>query len=108
MNYRHPVGIYQTIEKFIGGMSIMKDQSPYEVENSHRPPYSTNYRSLQEPMTVLASLLSRADNTPLSQRRRDPNNLLDREGKVIDDPADTSQKLALTSDPNISFEKWAE
>jgi hypothetical protein len=89
-------------------MSIMKDQSPYEDENSHRPPYTMNYRSLQEPITVLASLLSRADNTPLSQRRRDPNNLLDREGKVIDDPADTSQKLALTSDPNISFEKWAE
>lgn len=86
----------------------MKQHSPRESEFSHRSPYLDNYRSFREPMTVLASLLSRADNTPLDQRRRDPNTLLDQEGKAIADPADPSQKLALAGDPNTSYEKWGE
>ncbi|MCM3270738.1 EthD domain-containing protein [Paenibacillus elgii] len=86
----------------------MKQHSPRESEFSHRSPYLDNYRSFREPMTVLASLLSRADNTPLDQRRRDPNTLLDQEGKAIADPAVPSQKLALGGDPNTSYEKWAE
>jgi hypothetical protein len=86
----------------------MNHRKPHEVEHSHRQPYLTNYHSNRNPLTVLASLLSRADNSPLSQRRRDPNNLLDSEGNVITDPAESSHNLALTSDPNISYEKWAE
>jgi len=86
----------------------MNNQQSYGVENAHRQPYLSHYHSNRNPLMVLASLLSRADNTPLSHRRRDSNNLLDHEGKVITEPADSSQILALSSDPNISYEKWTE
>ncbi|MFD3450443.1 EthD domain-containing protein [Microbacteriaceae bacterium 4G12] len=86
----------------------MKEKFSNQFEHIHRPPYLPSYSSFKEPMTVIASLLSRADNTPVSERRRDPNNLLDSEGNLISDPANSSNTFALTSNHNISYEKWVE
>lgn len=39
-----------------------------------RPPYLQTYEFSDEPLYVLPAFLSRADSSPLSERRRDPNN----------------------------------
>lgn len=60
------------------------------------------------PLTVIFSFLSRADSTPLDQRRRAEGHMLDAEGQVIDDPAADPTANAFESDPNLNFEKWGE
>lgn len=74
----------------------------------NRPPYLTSFRSAEGPLIALSTLLSRADSTPLSQRRRDPTNLLDCEGRPIADPSIAPPALAFEVDANVSFEKWQE
>ncbi|MCU1733761.1 MULTISPECIES: EthD domain-containing protein [unclassified Pseudomonas] len=59
-----------------------------------------------EPLTVLCTLLSRADNTPLNQRRKGPLQMLDLYGEVLGDPANTVN--AFEAQPNLNFEKWTE
>lgn len=59
-----------------------------------------------EPLTVLCTLLSRADNTPLNQRRKGPLQMLDLYGEVLGDPASTVN--AFEAQPNLNFEKWTE
>lgn len=76
------------------------------AESLFRPPYLKSYRSYAEPLTVICSLLSRADNSPLGERRRDPNLLLDARGELIKDPA--AETSAFESNPNVAFEKWTE
>lgn len=77
-------------------------------ENLYRPPYLKRYRSTDAPLTVLSTLLSRADNSPLSERRRDPNLLLDQKGQLVENPVMSSNTLALETDPNVGFEKWCK
>ncbi len=60
------------------------------------------------PLTVLFSFLSRADATPLDQRRRGEGHLLDHQGRVITDPAHDPSSNAFEADPNLNFEKWGE
>jgi len=60
------------------------------------------------PLTVLFSFLSRADATPLDQRRRGDGHLLDHQGRVITDPAHDPSVNAFEADPNLNFEKWGE
>ncbi len=60
------------------------------------------------PLTVLFSFLSRADATPLDQRRRGEGHLLDHQGRVITDPAHDPSINAFEADPNLNFEKWGE
>lgn len=60
------------------------------------------------PLTVIFSFLSRADSTPLDQRRRAEGHMLDVEGHVIADPAADPTANAFESDPNLNFEKWGE
>lgn len=59
-----------------------------------------------QPLTVLCTLLSRADNTPLNQRRKGPLQMLDLYGEVLGDPANTAN--AFETQPNLNFEKWTE
>ncbi len=61
-----------------------------------------------EPLTVLFSFLSRADSTPLNQRRRGEGHVLDNQGYVIPDPAADPGGNAFETDPNLNFEKWGE
>ncbi|SEA86011.1 EthD domain-containing protein [Variovorax sp. YR216] len=77
-------------------------------ETLARPPHSKTIASTSQPLIAMTGFLARADSTPLSQRGRDPNNLVGRDGKPIDDPAANPSAIALESDPNISFEKWGE
>jgi hypothetical protein len=77
---------------------------PFEAR--YRSPYLKTYRSYETPLTVLCTLLSRADNTPLGERRRDPNLLLDGNGQLIDDPRET--RVGFEANANIGFEKWTE
>jgi hypothetical protein len=60
------------------------------------------------PLTVIFSFLSRADSTPLDQRRRAEGHILDAEGRVIADPAADPNANAFESNPNLNFEKWGE
>ncbi|HIC7211277.1 EthD domain-containing protein [Burkholderia stabilis] len=80
--------------------------SNISAERQFRPPYLKSFRSYSTPLTVVCTLLSRADNTPLSERRRDPNLLLDTTGELIKDPATTPN--AFENNANIAFEKWTE
>ncbi|MFJ4373909.1 EthD domain-containing protein [Pseudomonas japonica] len=63
-------------------------------------------RAGDEPLTVLCTLLSRADNTPLHQRRKGPLQMLDLYGEVLGDPATTPN--AFEAQPNLNYEKWTE
>ncbi|MEW6339340.1 MAG: EthD domain-containing protein [Paraburkholderia sp.] len=76
------------------------------TESRFRPPYLKTYRAYSEPLTVICSLLSRADNAALSERRRDPNLLLDARGELVKDPATATS--AFENNPNLGFEKWTE
>ncbi|WP_116140654.1 EthD domain-containing protein [Trinickia diaoshuihuensis] len=76
------------------------------AERQFRSPYLQSFRSYSTPLTVLCTLLSRADGTPLNERRRDPNLLLDTKGELLKDPA--AAPNAFENDANISFEKWTE
>lgn len=60
------------------------------------------------PLTVVFSFLSRADSTPLDQRRRAEGHVFDAQGHVIPDPAADPSANAFESDPNLNFEKWGE
>ncbi len=61
-----------------------------------------------DPLTIVFSFLSRADSTPLDQRRRGEGHILDNQGRVIPDPAADPAANAFESDPNLNFEKWGE
>lgn len=73
-----------------------------------RPPYLQPQSGSDQPLTVLCSLLSRADNTPLAERRRADGHLLDHTGNIIIDPAADAASNAFESNPNINFEHWGE
>jgi hypothetical protein len=51
------------------------------------------------PLTVLFSFLSRADSTPLDQRSRAGGHILDKDGKVISDPAADPSANAFEPNP---------
>jgi hypothetical protein len=57
---------------------------------------------------VLFSLLSRADNSPLRERRLGEGHTLDDEGKPILDPANSPATNGFESNPNLHFEHWGE
>ena len=61
-----------------------------------------------EALTVIFSFLSRADSTPLSQRRRGEGFMLDHEGHPLADPSADPAANAFETNPNINFEKWGE
>lgn len=73
-----------------------------------RTPYIEPKLAERAPLTVLFSLLSRSDNTPLNERSRAQGFGLDNDGNVIEDPAADPSKNALEGDPNLSFEHWGE
>lgn len=73
-----------------------------------RPPHARTVPGTVKPLIVLTGFLARSDSSPLSQRGRDPNNLVDRQGKPIADPAADPTANALESDPNLLWEKWDE
>jgi hypothetical protein len=60
------------------------------------------------PLTVLCSFLSRADNTPLSERRRGEGHVLNHAGQIIADPATDPTANAFEGNPNLNFEHWGE
>ena len=71
---------------------LMTSNLPYASESQvretlARPPHAKTVPSEGKPLTVLTGFLTRADGTALSQRGRDPTNVLDRSGKPIVDPA---------------------
>jgi hypothetical protein len=73
-----------------------------------RTPYIKPELGDHAPLTVLFSLLSRSDSTPLNERSRAEGYGLDREGQVIVDPAADPSANALERSPNLSFEHWGE
>ncbi|OQS12162.1 hypothetical protein B0T37_05965 [Chromobacterium violaceum] len=77
-------------------------------EYDYRPPRLQDLQTASDPLIVLCTLLARADNSPLSERRRDPGFLIDRDGQSIQDPAGHDQRPAFDSPVNVSFEKWGE
>lgn len=91
----------------------MNSNTPFASEGSvrevlARPPHAKTIASSGKPLIVMTGFLARADSSPLSQRGRDPDNLVDRNGKPITDPAADPSANALDSDPNIGWEKWDE
>ncbi|MFC4276620.1 EthD domain-containing protein [Achromobacter aloeverae] len=77
-------------------------------EQLFRPPYLQPRPGGDRPLTVLFSLLSRADNTPLTERRRADGHVLDHAGNVIADPAADAADNAFEGNPNLNFEHWGE
>ncbi|PHM44803.1 hypothetical protein Xmau_01517 [Xenorhabdus mauleonii] len=73
-----------------------------------RPPYIKARPGTQEPLTVVCSFLSRADDTPLTERSRADGHVLDHNGHVVADPAQNPADNALEGEPNINFEHWGE
>jgi len=91
----------------------MNSNSPFVSEGVARevlarPPHAKTIASDSKPLIVMTGFLARADSSPLSQRGRDPSNLVDRDGKPIADPAANPSANALESDPNLTWEKWDE
>ncbi|KAA1190200.1 EthD domain-containing protein [Photorhabdus heterorhabditis] len=56
--------------------------------------------------TVLCTLLSRADSSPLTERRKNPNQMLDVQGHPLVEPPLVMN--AFEKDANLAFEKWTE
>lgn len=73
-----------------------------------RAPYLQPRPAGEQPLTVLCSLLSRADNTPLAERTRADGHVLDHAGNVIADPATAPFANAFEADPNLNFEHWGD
>lgn len=77
-------------------------------ERLFRAPYLQPEPGSDRPLTVLCSLLSRADNTPLAERRRADGHVLDHAENVIADPAADPDANAFEGNPNLNFEHWGE
>lgn len=77
-------------------------------ERLFRAPYLQPEPGSDRPLIVLCSLLSRADNTPLAERRRADGHILDHAGEVIIDPAADASANAFEGNPNLNFEHWSE
>jgi hypothetical protein len=77
-------------------------------ERLFRAPYLQPQPGSDRPLTVLCSLLSRADNTPLAERRRADGHVLDHAGNAIADPATDATANAFEGNPNLNFEHWGE
>ncbi|WP_036771165.1 EthD domain-containing protein [Photorhabdus australis] len=67
------------------------------------PPVSSSSTSQT---TVLCTLLSRADSSSLTERRKDPNQMLDEQGNSLVEPSLVMN--AFEKDANLAFEKWTE
>ncbi|WP_413439430.1 EthD domain-containing protein [Sulfuriferula sp. GW1] len=80
----------------------------FAQEKLLRAPYLQPRSGTDEPLIVLCSFLSRADNTPLQERRRGDGHMLDAQGQVIADPAVDPAANAFEGNPNLNFEKWGE
>lgn len=78
------------------------------AERLFRAPYLQPEPGSDRPLTVLCSLLSRADNTPLAERRRADGHVLDHAGNVLADPAADASANAFEGNPNLNFEHWGE
>jgi hypothetical protein len=61
-----------------------------------------------EPLTVICSLLSRADATPANERSRADGHVLDRSGSPLADPATDAHDNAFATAPHLHFEHWGE
>lgn len=77
-------------------------------EQLFRAPYLQPRPGNDQPLIVLCSFLSRADNTPLSDRRRGDGHLLDLTGQEIVDPAADPSANAFEGNPHLNFEHWGE
>ena len=77
-------------------------------EQLFRAPYLQPEPGGDQPLTVLCSLLSRADNTPLAERRRADGHVLDHAGQAVVDPAADAAANAFEGNPNLNFEHWGE
>lgn len=77
-------------------------------EQLFRAPYLQPEPGSDQPLTVLCSLLSRSDNTPLAQRRRADGHVLDHAGQAVADPAADAAANAFEGNPNLNFEHWGE
>jgi hypothetical protein len=75
-------------------------------EKLQRLPYLQPQPGTDEPLIVLCSFLSRADNTALQERRRADGHTLDTQGRMIADPAADPAANAFEGNPNLNFEKW--
>ncbi|HBE67637.1 MAG TPA: hypothetical protein DDW52_05755 [Planctomycetaceae bacterium] len=93
------------------------ERPPYRKSYGHKTDKATDrntaddpavYSNRGEPLYVLPAFLMRPDLTPESERPRDPNNLLDRNGKLIDLKTAKPEDLAFDSNPYHVSEKWNE
>lgn len=73
-----------------------------------RRPHLRAEHTTRDPLTVVCSLLSRADNTPLGDRSRGEKNVLDHAENVIANPALDPSQNAFEGNPNLNFEHWGE
>lgn len=82
--------------------------SNFITEKLFRPPYLQPRAGESEPLTVLFSLLSRADTTPVDVRRLGDGYTLDKFGNPLRDPATDASEVGFESDSNLSFEHWGD
>lgn len=78
------------------------------IEKLLRPPFVNTRPGNSEPLTVLFSLLSRADNSPLESRRLGKGHTSNSFGASTQDSACESSAISFENNPNISFEHWGE
>jgi len=78
------------------------------ADNGHRPPALTSYHTTTAPLIVTPTFLTRADNTPTTQRLQDEDSTRDRRGEGIENPDAEPAEIALEADPNLDFEHWDE
>lgn len=85
-------------------MTIEFDRS----DNLHRPPLGATQGSIDQPLIVTATFVSRVDSTPRSERPQDAGASKSRHGNEIHLPNWRPGALALEGNENLAFEHWDE
>ncbi|HET9502651.1 MAG TPA: EthD domain-containing protein [Hymenobacter sp.] len=78
------------------------------ADNRQRPPGRDTYHTTTAPLIVTPTFLTRADNTPRTERLIDEGSNKGRHGQGLENPDTEPAEIALEGNPNLAFERWDE
>ncbi|WP_210116011.1 EthD domain-containing protein [Hymenobacter wooponensis] len=78
------------------------------ADNRHRPPGRDTFHTTTAPLIVTPTFLTRADNTPRTERQIDEGSNKGHQGQELESPEAEPNEVALETNPNLSLEHWNE